>query len=139
MTFIPNPANYSMKGNAPVATAQDVQELPSLDSLSREELIALIKRVSGAMGWVCSMTQEETAQAMLDKLALEALGRTAQAKDCISAINAWLDRTQGKAVQRMELKAQVATFDADRHRLEVEKQAEDMLLRLAAVTISGSG
>ncbi len=73
----------------------------SLKSLPKPELIAIIQRMNAAMGNVAGMTDEQIAEAMLLKLATNAL-TTKDAKDCLANVNAWLDRKQGKAVQNVK-------------------------------------
>lgn len=73
-------------------------DLGALDGMSREELISLIKGVSGPMWGIGLKTKEEIADAMLFKLAHTAL-TSKDAKDMMAAIREWLDRVNGKAVQ----------------------------------------
>lgn len=84
-------------------------DIAALDAMSREELIALVRRMACQCGMVAGMSAEEIAQAMLARLAEEALSRSTQGKDCISAINAWLDRTQGKPIARTVAEVSVAS------------------------------
>lgn len=144
--FIPNPANYTMKANPPKPVPIAAPEIgfidvERLDGLPHHALLALCRRMALQCGLVAVMTQEETAQAMLDKLAhialkpiVPGLQMAAQARDCMAAINAWLDREQGKPTQRVETKTLVATFDVNQHLADVRKQTEEMFSRLAKVT-----
>jgi hypothetical protein len=79
--------------------------LDRLEGCSRDELIALVRRFAGQCGMVAMMSKEETAQAMRDKLAEIALkplvpgaNMKADISSCISAIDKWLDRAEGKPV-----------------------------------------
>jgi hypothetical protein len=67
----------------------------ALKSLSKSELIAIIERINAAMGNVAVMDDNTIAEAMLLKLATNAL-TTKDAKDCLANVNAWLDRKHGK-------------------------------------------
>lgn len=107
MTYIPDPANYTMKGNGskPVILPES-PDIPRLDTLSREELIALVERMARQCGMVAAMSDAETAQAMLDELAHTALkpivagvNMKADIQSRMNAIDKWLDRKQGKPQQ----------------------------------------
>lgn len=118
--FIPNPANYVMKGNPakqqpvpPAAPEIDPTDVKRLEALSQPQLIALCRRMAKQCGLVAMMTKEETAQAMLDTLAHTALkpvvaglNMKADIDSRLKAIDRWLDRVDGKAVQRIEQKVQ---------------------------------
>lgn len=122
------------KHSKPPETAQDTPDLSALEGLSKDELIALVGRMARQCGMVACMTEEETAQAMLDRLAHVAL--TAGVKDAVGAINAWLDRVQGRPTQRIEQRTLEVHVDIDARRQEARGKAEQLLTRLA--TISGN-
>ena len=73
------------------------ETLNLLETLSKEELIGIIRRVSGAIWAVGIMSEQETYQAMLDKLAIIGL-TTNDVKDSLSYIKEWIDRKKGKPV-----------------------------------------
>lgn len=86
-----------------------------LDSLSIERLHALCRRLLCQCGHVALMTKEETAQAMLDELAMVALkpvvvglNMRADIQSKLAAIDKWLDRERGKATQRIEQDVKVS-------------------------------
>lgn len=112
--IIPNPLkNFTPRQNPPKpvvdSTPTNTPPSPSIEKLegmSREELIALVRRISGANGHIFTMTKEETAQAMRDVLAETALkpivaGLNVKADIMarMTAIDKWLDRSEGKAAQ----------------------------------------
>jgi len=72
-----------------------------LDKLSKPELVALIGSVSKAVWGIGLMKDDEIAECMLLKLAINAL-TTSDAKDALSNIREWLDRKKGKAVQTVQ-------------------------------------
>jgi hypothetical protein len=69
-------------------------ELARLESMTREELIALAKRMACQCGLVAVMTEEEREQALFDVLALKGI----KAMD-VPAIREYFDRTKGKPAQ----------------------------------------
>lgn len=112
-------------------------DLSSVDVMTADDLRVLAKRMACQCGLVASMTQEQTAQAMLDRMAEIALRpivpgvrMMAQVKDCIGAINGWLDRVEGKPMQRIkqdttvsfDLKANSALLNRFKDRLGVKEQ-----------------
>lgn len=94
--YVPNPANYVMKGAEKIAP----KEYPKLDTMTRDELLALCKRCG--MVEQALMTKEEVAEAMKVRLAHIAL--TGDVKDALAAIERWLDREHGKPVQSVQTK-----------------------------------
>ncbi len=115
MTYIPDPANYTPKGNpfpknaginrpeaqTPIAS----HELEKLEGMSRDELLALVRRFTCQCGYAATMTDEETAQAMMDTLAETALkpvvhGTSMKADIAarLTAVEKWLDRKKGKPI-----------------------------------------
>ena len=106
-------------------------ELSRLDSMSREELIDLVKRMACQCGLSAAMTDEETAQAMLDTLAETALkpivmgiNVKADIQSRMNAIDKWLDRKKGKPVQSLDMNVKDT---------RLETMAIDKLIRLAAM------
>lgn len=82
-------------------TAEDIAKL---EGMSRDELKALCRRFACQCGLSTMMTKEETAQAMRDVLAETALrpivlglNMKADIQSRMTAIDKWLDRTEGKA------------------------------------------
>ncbi len=96
--------------------AQSIPQAPDLsrlEGMGREELIAVIERMERQCGMVAAMTEEETIQAMLDTLAHTALkpiiagvNMKADIDSRLKAIDRWLDRKQGKAIQRIDQRVQ---------------------------------
>ena len=107
---IPNPLkNFTPRQNPVKAdqppAASPAPDIAGLDDMTREQLIALVRRFASQCGMVAMMTDEETAQAMLDVLAETALKPVAPGvnmkADITSRLNAvekWLDRKKGKPV-----------------------------------------
>lgn len=109
----PDPVkSYKPRQAAPVSqvmqSATDTltsAELSRLDCMSPDELIALVRRFQCQCGLAATMTDEETAQAMLDVLAETALkpvihGTSMKADIAarLTAVERWLDRKKGKPI-----------------------------------------
>ena len=74
----------------------------NLDSMTLDDLKTLTRRLACQCGLVATMSEEETAQAMLDRLASIGLDNRvgiSAVKEAISAITLWLDRVKGKPAQ----------------------------------------
>lgn len=82
--------------------AQQSVDLTRLDSMSREELIALVKTVGGAIwGYVLDDDKQKAEAA---RLKLYNKGMTSSdIKDMVPALDKWFDRTMGKASQAIEI------------------------------------
>lgn len=113
-------------------------QFSALDAMSKDELIALVQRVSGAMWGYALQTKDEKREALRLKVYAIAMG-SAQDAVTLKAANDWLDRDEGKATQRVQLQAQVVTFDAAKHQEEVTRKTEEMFMRLAGVTSPSIG
>ena len=104
----------------------DQQTLAAIEGYSLDELKTLVRRLLCQCGAYAMMTQEETAQAMLDTLAEIALRPIAGAnlkadiQSRMNAIDKWLDRTRGKAHQAvdMTLKAAIVHWPLGRTKLD---------------------
>ena len=118
--LIPNPVK-GYKPKQPVigvvldSNAIDPATLATLHTLDKEALIALVERMARQCGLVATMTQEETAQAMLDALAETALkpivygvNIKADIQSRISAIDKWLDRVRGRPAQSVDMTVKAA-------------------------------
>ncbi len=88
-------------------------DLSVVEGKTHAELLALVHRMACQCGYVAAMSEEETAQAMLDTLANTALKPIVQGVNMkadiasrMAAIDKWLDRTKGKSVQRIEQKVE---------------------------------
>lgn len=118
---IPNPLkNFTPRAN-PQKLEQNTQindksplDLAGIDTMDVEELRDLCKRMACQYGLIARMTQDETAQAMLDTLAetalkpiVRGLNMKADIQNRMSAIDRWLDRTKGKPAQSLQLDANV--------------------------------
>lgn len=86
----------------------EVYKLNQLEQMPRNQLISLVQRMYAMCGYLPSMTDEQTAQAMLDSLASIALkpigvstNMRADIQSRLTAIEKWLDRTQGKPAQSL--------------------------------------
>ena len=75
-----------------------IDAVDGLDSYTKEQLIALVRRFICVYGAIPVMSKEETAQAILDRLAHIALNNS-DAKEVIAAGREWFDRERGKPVQ----------------------------------------
>jgi len=89
------PVGSKNKANLGGPISQETLNL--LETLSKDDLIGVIRRVSGAIWAVGVLTEEETYQAMLDKLAIIGL-TTDDVKDSLSYIKEWIDRKKGKPI-----------------------------------------
>jgi hypothetical protein len=99
------------------------EDLVMLESLQKHDLIALIKRVSGAIWGIGCKTDEEIDAAMRLKLAHSGLSEE-QVHKYLPAIKEYYDRTKGKPAQSVQLTVK----DDGLSKLSTEK-----LLRLAAM------
>ena len=124
-------------------TTQEHADLSRLDSMGLEELKTLVRRLACQCGMVAGMTREETAQAMMDELAAYALRPmigTALKADInarIAAIDKWMDRAEGKPIQKQMIAAKIETSSGDTHkdRLELARKIA-FLMADPALTIS---
>ncbi len=89
------------KNKETIAEEIGEETLAKIKEMPKSELIDLIMRVSGAMWGVGIMNEEQTAEAMLLKIAINGLTSN-DAKTTLENVNAWLDRKKGKAVQRID-------------------------------------
>lgn len=115
--------------------APSASDLARVEAMTRDELFALVERLYCQCGLVATMTEEQTAQAMLDTLAHTALkpivagaNMRADIQNRMAAIDKWLDRTRGKAVQTIHqtnLNANVKVPDM------TTAQLDAMLLKLS--------
>lgn len=96
--YIPNPANYTMKGNAnpPVVQAQEAPDIDKLEGMTRDELIALVRLCNAEQIAIAGLTEDQIAEAMLFRIASDGL-TSKDAKRALENFNAWLDRVKGKA------------------------------------------
>lgn len=77
-------------------------DLSRLEGMSKEELLTLIKRVSGAI-WGYAL-QDDTERAEAARLKLYNLGMTSsEVHKVVPALDKWFDRTSGKAPQSLAL------------------------------------
>lgn len=97
---------HQISDSPPTNTPPSAIDLTSLDHMSREDLIALVARYMRQCGDAPCMSKEETAQAMRDVLAETALrpvvaglNMKADIQSRMTAIDKWLDRSEGKAAQ----------------------------------------
>lgn len=121
--YIPNPANYTMKGNPPKQELPPAIEMPNLDHMTREELIALIKHVGGAIWGYALM--DDNAKADSARLKLYNLGMSAtEVHKVVPALDKWFDRTSGKAPQSIAMDVRDTRMD---------KLPIDRLIRLASM------
>lgn len=122
-----NNSNIQSVANKPEITPS---ELSRLESMSNADLIDLVKRMACQCGLVASMSDEETAQAMLYTLAETALkpivmgpNVKADIQSRMNAIDKWLDRKKGKPVQSLDMNVK----DDRMNKMDI-----DRLIRLAA-------
>lgn len=120
------------------STGIDAQTMAAIDQMPVNELRALIRRVSGAMWGYAAMSKEEKRESLRLKIYAIAMG-SGQDAVTLKAANDWLDREEGKATQRVETKALIATVDMTAHREAVHQKALEYMSKLACATsISGN-
>lgn len=110
---IPSPLkNFTPRANPPRNVppeshdiALTASELSKLEGMTHSELVALVRRLTCQCGLAATMTDEETAQAMLDTLADTALkpvihgtSMKADITARMTAIEKWMDRKRGKPI-----------------------------------------
>jgi len=129
-----NPAGRpcGSKNKATIAAEIGAETLERIEAMSKPELVNyIIKRVPGAVLRVACMTEEETYQAMLHKLAVGGL-TSDDARDTLNYIREWIDRKKGKPVGTApninigagsgEKKIQIVFMNADDVRREREEK-----------------
>ncbi len=119
--------DYVMKGASTVSTATaptgiTEAELQTMEGMTKDDLITLINRVSGAMWGIGLKTREEIAEAFKLKLAISGMAE----KDMFKALpimREWFDRELGKASQSIAMTVESKGLD---------KLSDERLLRLEA-------
>lgn len=87
---------------SPVMSELSHEQIDNLGMLSKDQLIALIKRVSGAIWGYAMMDDAQKVEAA--RLKLYNLGMSSnEAREVVSALDKWFDRTQGKPKQQIEM------------------------------------
>lgn len=128
-----HPANYEMKRNpakaqvsATDSNAVTSEELQKLDAMSKHELIALIKRVSGAIWGIGMMTEQEQEEALLTKFRMLALARD-DAKEIVALGKEYFDRKRGKPMQSVDINQKIGivaiVMEAAKQRKSIEGSA----------------
>ena len=104
--------SYNPRQAAPVplkeAASNDAisaSDLSRLEEMTKEQLIALVRRIGGAR-WadIMIMDRKQQAIAMRDRLAHIAL--TGDIRDALTAIDKFLDREEGKTPQSVAMNVQ---------------------------------
>lgn len=92
----------SVPGNDVETTGNGLSDtqLAGVDSMPKDELIALIKRVAGAMWGYALLSSEQKREALRLKIYSIAM-QSSQDAVTLKAANDWLDREEGKPVQRV--------------------------------------
>lgn len=107
----------SVNGTCPHCHRREAtaDEVARLDGMTRGELLTLVRRLACQFGLVAVMTKDETAQAMRDVLAdtalrpiVAGLSMKADIQARLAAIDKWLDRSEGKARERVEITGNMA-------------------------------
>ncbi|MDX1975009.1 MAG: DUF5681 domain-containing protein [Rickettsiales bacterium] len=107
-------------GNARITTEIGMETLDKLEDMTKRELIALIRRVSGAMWGIGIMTDEEAYDAICLKLLHGGLTQTDTWK-ALPPLKEWADRKRGKPAQSIAMKVEVDP---------IQKMSTERLLRL---------
>lgn len=109
--YTPDPfKNFTPRQNPPQpaviahneAETIDPATLAALNPMTKEELIALIRRVSGAMWGIAIQTQQEREDAMLLNLSILAL-TSDSAKAVVATTKEYFDRMRGKPAQTIDM------------------------------------
>lgn len=88
--------------NAKKELPPDLPKLPDLDHMTKEELIALVRCVGGAIWGYALDDNEQKAEAA--RLKLYNLGMSAtEVHKVVPALDKWFDRTAGKAPQSIAI------------------------------------
>jgi len=112
---------------ADTQTALTPSDLSHLESMTQPELVALIRRVSGAMWGIGMMTPDDIASAMKLKLAHAGLTEKEMHK-ALPAMDRWFDREIGKPKQ---------TISADVTQTFSLKADQDLLDRIKREMLMG--
>ena len=98
--------NFVPRGNPPKqeTKSEPVEDMGSIDlpSLPRDALEALCRRLLCQCGQAATMTEDEIAQAMLDKLANGGLSQVDMFK-ALPMMREWFDRKRGKPAQSVAM------------------------------------
>lgn len=143
--YIPDPSNYTMKANKTIATANPNLNPPQmpitsdviakLDSMTKDDLITLIKLVYGAIWGYAILTADEKREAMRLRVANIALTSTDN-ETVLKACNQWLDREEGKPMQRIENKSLIVAVDATKRKDDAIIEANNLLKLLREKTLN---
>lgn len=104
--------------SSPIASANEISpaDLARLDTLTREELLELIRKAAGAIWGYALMDDAQKAEAA--RLKLYNLGMSAtEVHKVVPALDHWFDRTQGKAPQSVAMTVEdkgLSRIDTDR-------------------------
>lgn len=89
-------------GSVTSSSAISNDEFQHLESMSKEGLIGLIQRVSGAMWGIGLKTQDDVAEAFKLKLAISGMAERDMFK-ALPIMREWFDRSLGKAAQSIAM------------------------------------
>jgi len=96
------------------------ETLNKLETFSKPQLIALIKKVSGSIWGVGIMSDDEAYEAV--RLKLLHTGLTSEsANSSLNVLKEWTDRTKGKAAQSISMKVEIDP---------IQKMSTERLLKL---------
>ena len=113
-------SNGSAKAITTDSSPIDAQTLETLHSMTQEQLITLINRISGAMWGIGLKTQDEIAEAFKLKLAIGGMTEKDMFK-ALPVMREWFDRSLGKAPQSIAMTVESKGID---------KLSDERLLRL---------
>lgn len=117
-------------------TAQDIE---ALETLSKPQLINLIKKVSGAVWGIALKTDEEAYEAVRLKMLNSGLSEENIGKS-LPALKEWLDRTKGKPIQRIDQKIDQRIVRADEKPTEMtNEQLLELLSKAGSMNLLPGG
>ena len=105
----------------------DMETYLKLKDMSKDQLLTIIKNIGGAMWSIGIKTDDEIAEAMRLKMAIQGLTEPKIAKS-LPAMREWFDRTQGKATQRVDVTQKIGIMAMV---MESAKNNKDLLLEHA--------
>lgn len=112
--------------------AIDAATLASIDVMSREDLIEIIKRIAAARwGLVALLNDNEAYESIRLKLLQEGLNEPSIVK-ALPALKEWIDRTKGKPLQTVASTVVAVSVSLDDRRRSVQAEA-DMIMNAYAI------
>lgn len=106
-------------------------DLATIDLMTIDELRGLVRRVSGAMWGYALQDKEQKKEALRLKIYGIAMNSSNDAV-ILKAANDWLDREEGKPMQRVQAQVAIATVSLEDRRKEAQESSRRHMEIVAA-------